>query len=127
MFHFVQGETKSCDLIDDPIEKSGELLDGALETQFDNPMNHGRIINVDPEGQPLPPFFEGTEIERSQSSREIFVPLELLRASDRFITDRATLRVYESRFQIRHRECQGNIKRVFRRNWIWSPSVEDNG
>lgn len=127
MFHFVQGETKSSDLIDDPIEKSGELLHGALETPFDNPMNHGRIINVDPEGQPLPPFFKGTEIEGSQSPREIFVSLELLRASDRFITDRATLHVYESRFQIRHRECQGNVEGLFRRNWIWSPSVEDNG
>src|SRR4030043_91477 len=66
MFHLVQSKTKSSNLIDHTIEKPGKLFDRPLETQFDHTVNHGCIVDIDPECEPLLPCLKVPEVERSQ-------------------------------------------------------------
>lgn len=104
MFHVIKGEMKAPDLIHHTIEKSTKFLDRHFETKFNDSVNHGRIVNIDPEGKFLIPFSKGAKIEGLQSSCEAFVSFKLLRASDHSVADYSFLRIDETDFQISHRK-----------------------
>jgi hypothetical protein len=93
VFHLIQGESKLPNFIDHPIEKTGGLLNRLLEAQFDDPVNHSGVVNIDPECEPLTPVFQGTKIQRSKPSCEIFISFKCLRAPDSSVFDYANLRV----------------------------------
>src|SRR5512136_445605 len=63
MLHFIQRKTKSPYLISDPIEESRILLNRALQPQFNHTVDHGRIINIGPEGEPRSSVFERAKIK----------------------------------------------------------------
>jgi hypothetical protein len=63
MLHFIQRKTKSPYLISDPIEKSRILLNRTFQLQFNHTVDHGRIINIGPEGEPRSTVFERAEVE----------------------------------------------------------------
>ena len=104
MFHVVKEETKAPDLIHHTIEKSAKFLDRYLEAKFNHPMNHSRIVNINPEGKPLIPFLKGVKIEGPQSPCEVLISFKLLRTSDRPVVDCSFLRIDETGFQVSHRE-----------------------
>jgi hypothetical protein len=112
MFHLVQSKTKSSNLIDHTIEKPGKLFDRPLETQFDHTVNHGCIVDIDPECKPLLPCLKVPEVERSQSLGKLFVSFNLLGATDRPVMDSTTLSVDKPRLQFCHRKSQGDIDRL---------------
>jgi hypothetical protein len=59
MFHLVEGKPKASNLVPHTIEKSRNLLDRFLETQFDHPVNHRCIVNINPERESMIPFLKG--------------------------------------------------------------------
>jgi hypothetical protein len=63
MLHFIQRKTKSPYLISDPIEKSRILLNRTFQPQFNHTVNHGRVINICPEGESRSTVFERAKVE----------------------------------------------------------------
>ena len=119
MLHIVEAKTVSSDLIVDAAEKTGELLHGVLEAQFDHTMNHGCVVNINPEGEPFSPAVKRPEIKGLQSSCEIFITIELLRPADGLVVNGAVFQVDEFCLQVGHCERQGNVDRLFQSMTRW--------
>ena len=127
MFDIIQGKSVASNLIGDPVKKAWELLDRFLKTEFNDPVDHGRVINVDPEGEFLVPDLKPPEVERSELTRKILIMFKGLGTPNLTIVDDALFDVDKLGLQISHRQCQGNVDGLLPWKILRSIWIEDDG
>ena len=109
MLDIIQGKSVASNLIGNPVKKAWELLDRFFKTKFDDPMDHGRVINVDPEGEFLALGLKPPEVEGPELTGKILIMFKGLGIPNLAVMHDALLDVDKLGLQVSHGQCQGNV------------------
>lgn len=95
MLHFISGEVVTSNSENASVEESGNLFNGYLEPEFDDPVNHSGVVSIDPESESLISVIQRTQIESGQPPRQTLVSFKRFGKANGPIIHFAAIRIHK--------------------------------